>query len=83
VLKRTCAPGGGWPKEAVEIIRSRVEGVVDYWWERHALVVLFGMRRRSPKNVMSLRCVQGRHDLMHEVATRGCLVLSPVNAKQS
>jgi hypothetical protein len=32
VLKRLCAPGGGWPKETVEIIRSRVEDVVNYWW---------------------------------------------------
>jgi hypothetical protein len=27
VLKRVCAPVGGWPKETVEIIRSRVEDV--------------------------------------------------------
>ena len=28
VLRRACAPGGGWPKERVEIIRSSDEGQV-------------------------------------------------------
>jgi hypothetical protein len=27
VLKRLCAPCGGWPKERVEIIRSGEEGL--------------------------------------------------------
>jgi hypothetical protein len=33
VLKRLRAPGGEGPKEAVEIIRARVERMMDYWWE--------------------------------------------------
>jgi len=41
VLKRVCAPGGEWPKERVEIIRSMDEGTVESSGEaRGALKVL-------------------------------------------
>lgn len=83
VLKRVCAPGGGWPKERVEIIRSGDEITsVTIGEERYALDVQTSCTQIVPAK-MFLKTRLTLHKSMHRVAARGSLENWSFNAERN